>query len=118
MNQLVVWQFERLKNWAQRILCQKQDDQIGQTFAYWAIVSFGQFYKNYRSCPKCCATFPRGKSYILILAQSFSPNLAQDGQQTCRPAQKWVTSLSASSKKQGEWITSYLCYFLLAFWSH
>jgi hypothetical protein len=27
----------------------KQGDQIGRIFAYWAIVSFGQFIENYRN---------------------------------------------------------------------
>jgi hypothetical protein len=39
-----------------------------------------------------------------LLAQSFIPNLARDGRQTCRPSQR--------SRVTG------LCYFLLAFWSH
>jgi hypothetical protein len=35
-----------------------------------------------------------------LIAQSFSPNSAQDGQQVCRPAQTRVTKLSASCEFQ------------------
>jgi hypothetical protein len=35
----------------------KQGDQIGRNFAQWAIVYFGELYKNYRSSPKFSATF-------------------------------------------------------------
>jgi hypothetical protein len=52
---------------------------------------------------------------ITKIAQSFKHNQTW---QVCLPGLSWVTNLSPSSKKHGDWIISYLCYFLLAFWSH
>jgi hypothetical protein len=62
------------------------------------------------------AIFFRNPSHVI--AQSFKHNQTWLGRQVCHPGLSWVTNLSPSSKKQGDWIISYLCYFLLAFWSH
>jgi hypothetical protein len=49
--------------------CQ-QGDQIGRIFAQWEIVHFGQFFENYKNRPRCCATFPLGTDYVLILTKT------------------------------------------------
>jgi hypothetical protein len=43
-----------------------QGDQIGQIFAKWAIVYFGQFFFNYEGSRHFFATLFHGKSYVLI----------------------------------------------------
>jgi hypothetical protein len=42
-------------------------EQIGQIFAQWVIVYFGQFYKDYRSSQKFWATFLSSIDYLLLL---------------------------------------------------
>jgi hypothetical protein len=43
-----------------------QGDQIGRTFAYYAIVYSGNFYANDRSGRNCWLLFIHGKIYLLI----------------------------------------------------
>jgi hypothetical protein len=48
----------------------KQGDRIGQIFAHWVIVYFGQFFENYRSSPYICVAFFHGKVYAFILPKN------------------------------------------------
>jgi hypothetical protein len=63
-------------------------------------------------------SFGRRENSSLTKAQSFKHNQTWLGRQVRLPGLSWATNLSPSSKKQGDWIISYLCYFLLAFLSH
>jgi hypothetical protein len=47
-----------------------QGDQIGQIFAYWAIVYFGQFFENDIISPNFWATLFNGKSYVVIFTKN------------------------------------------------
>jgi hypothetical protein len=47
----------------------EQGEQIGQFFAYWAIVYFGRFIATDRSGPSSCFTFPHGNGSVLILTK-------------------------------------------------
>jgi hypothetical protein len=43
-----------------------QGDQIGRIFARWAIVFFGQIFKNYRKSLNSWPAYFQGKSYVYI----------------------------------------------------
>jgi hypothetical protein len=48
-----------------------QGDQIGQNFAYWAIIFFGQFFENFKSSPKIhYFSYYVGKKYVSTLPKS------------------------------------------------
>jgi hypothetical protein len=47
-----------------------QGDQIGQIFAQWGIVYFGQWFENYRRSAHFWATFFHGTSCVLILTKN------------------------------------------------
>jgi hypothetical protein len=61
---------------------------------------------------KCCYVIPK---MVITLGKSFKHNQTWLGQQVCLPGLSLATNLLSSSKKQGDWIVGYLCYFLLAF---
>jgi hypothetical protein len=48
----------------------QQGDQIGQIFAHWAVVYFGQCFENYRSSGKFWTTLFHGASYASILTKN------------------------------------------------
>jgi hypothetical protein len=48
---------EMLARWQIRVV-QKQGDQIGRIFAYWAIANLASFFENYRRSTNFGSLFP------------------------------------------------------------
>jgi hypothetical protein len=51
-------------------VCATQGDQIGQNFAYWAIVSFGQGFRKIRQSTDFWATLPHGEGEVLTVTNN------------------------------------------------
>jgi hypothetical protein len=71
-------------------------------------IAWQQTWKEIKICYKF-AMRSRHKAAMLLLAQSFSPNLARDGRQTCRPA----ANFSVTKMQEQNSIIQSPCFFEL-----